>query len=71
MKLRSNLGFLGNTNDKIISVQLPGTNGKTLKIKPEEYGEFISFLRYLNKTNKSKKKTFCYSGRIFTIFRIT
>lgn len=36
MKLRSNLGFLGNTNDKIISVQLPGTNGKTLKIKPEE-----------------------------------
>lgn len=56
MKLRSNLGFLGNTNDKIISVQLPGTNGKTLKIKPEEYGEFISFLRYLNKTNKSKKR---------------
>lgn len=58
MKLRSNLGFLGDSIDKIISVQLAGVDGKVLNIKPTDYREFISFLHYLNNSNKCKMNTF-------------
>lgn len=56
MKLRSNLGFLGDNNDGIISVQMPGTEGQVLEFKPTNYKEFISFLEDLNCPDKVKEK---------------
>lgn len=58
MKLRSNLGFMGDKTDGIVSVQLPGTEGEILNIQPEDYKEFISFLNYLNSTNDIENSVF-------------